>query len=122
LPPAYGDAKRIIQCLTNLVGNAIKFTPQGSVKISVERQGNVLLYSVSDTGIGIASDQLENVFREFQQADATLAREFEGTGLGLSIAKKFVEMHGGRIGVKSVLGKGSTFFFSIPIRQEGVSA
>jgi signal transduction histidine kinase len=75
-----------------------------------------LHYRVSDTGIGIPKDQIEQVFGEFRQVDAAITREFGGTGLGLSITKKFVEMHGGRIWVESVLEKGSTFFFEIPLR------
>jgi signal transduction histidine kinase len=73
---------------------------------------------VSDTGVGIPQHQLESIFAEFRQADSTISQEFGGTGLGLSITKKFVEMHGGRIWVESELGKGSTFFFSIPLRLE----
>jgi signal transduction histidine kinase len=118
IPPAFGDAKRLTQCLLNLAGNAIKFTPSGWVLIRVERQGDRLLYSVADTGIGIPKDQLDNVFAEFRQADATIASEFGGTGLGLSLTRKFVELHGGRIWVESEVGKGSTFFFSIPLRVE----
>ena len=122
IPPAVGDGKRITQCLLNLAGNAMKFTPRGRIEIRVELQGNTLLYCVSDTGVGIPRDQLENIFAEFRQADATVAQEFGGTGLGLSITKKFVEMHDGRIWVESELGKGSTFFFSIPLRVDVVSA
>ncbi len=116
IPLAFGDGKRITQCLTNLVGNALKFSKHGRVEVWVEQQGDALLYRVSDTGIGIPRDQIENIFTEFQQVDATITREFGGTGLGLNITKKFVEMHGGRIWVESELGKGSTFFFSIPLR------
>jgi signal transduction histidine kinase len=119
LPPALGDGKRITQCLLNLAGNALKFTAQGRVDLRVERQGDSLLYRVSDTGIGIPRDQLENVFSEFQQADATVATEFGGTGLGLSITKKFVELHGGRIWVESEVGRGSTFSFTVPLRPDG---
>jgi signal transduction histidine kinase len=118
LPLAYGDSKRITQCLTNLAGNALKFTRQGRVEIAVDHLDGVVRFRVSDTGTGIPSDRIEGLFAEFQQADATIAREFGGTGLGLSIAKKFVEMHGGRIWVESKLGQGSTFFFSIPLRLE----
>ena len=118
LPLAYGDSKRITQCLVNLAGNALKFTRQGRVEIGVERLGDALRYRVSDTGIGIPSELIDRLFAEFQQGDATIAREFGGTGLGLSIAKKFVEMHGGRIWVESEVGRGSTFFFSIPLRLE----
>jgi len=71
---------------------------------------------VTDTGIGISQDQIENVFSEFRQVDATISREYGGTGLGLSITKKFVELHGGRIWVESTLGKGSTFSFQVPVR------
>jgi signal transduction histidine kinase len=116
IPLACGDGKRITQCLTNLAGNALKFTKQGRVEVWVERQGDNLLYRVSDTGIGIPQNELENIFGEFQQVDTAITREFSGTGLGLNITKKFVEMHGGRIWVESELGKGSTFFFSIPLR------
>lgn len=114
IPLATGDGKRITQCLLNLAGNALKFTRQGSVEIGVTLEGQTLLYRVKDSGIGIPKDQLENIFAEFRQVDATITREFGGTGLGLSITKKFVEMHGGRIWVESELGKGSTFYFSIP--------
>ena len=118
IPLATGDGKRITQCLLNLASNALKFTRQGSVEICVTLDGQTLLYRVKDTGIGIPKDQLENVFAEFRQVDATITREFGGTGLGLSITKKFVEMHGGRIWVESELGKGSMFYFSIPLRVE----
>ncbi|PYM11596.1 MAG: hypothetical protein DMD81_26455, partial [Candidatus Rokuibacteriota bacterium] len=119
VPLARGDAGRITQCLTNLAGNALKFTRQGRVEISANRRGDALVYRVADTGIGIAGDQLATVFGEFRQADPTIATEFGGSGLGLSITKKFVEMHGGRIWVESELGKGSTFAFEIPLRVEG---
>ena len=119
LPVAYGDYGRLTQCLMNLTGNAIKFTRHGRVEIGVELVGSELIYRVSDTGIGIPNDQLENVFKEFRQVDATVTREFGGTGLGLSITKKFVEMHGGRIWVESEFGKGATFFFAVPLRTKG---
>ncbi len=116
IPLAFGDGRRITQCLMNLVGNALKFCKRGRVAVWVERQGNDLLYHVSDTGIGIPKEELKNIFTEFQQVDTAITREFSGTGLGLNITKKFVEMHGGRIWVESELGKGSTFFFSVPLR------
>jgi signal transduction histidine kinase len=116
IPLAMGDAKRLTQCLTNLAGNAIKFTPKGRVEIRVECQEEVLLFRVSDTGIGIPQDQIGHIFEEFRQADPSITREFGGTGLGLSITRRFVELHGGRIWVESEVGKGSTFFFSIPLR------
>jgi signal transduction histidine kinase len=116
LPLAFGDAKRITQCLLNLAGNAIKFTSQGRVAIAAGVDGETLRYRVSDTGIGIPADQLDNIFAEFRQVDAAITREYGGTGLGLSITKKFVELHGGRIWVESEPGKGSTFFFEVPLR------
>jgi signal transduction histidine kinase len=120
IPLALGDGKRITQCLMNLVGNALKFSKHGRVAVWVEQQGENLLYRVSDTGIGIPKEELENIFGEFQQVDTAITREFSGTGLGLNITKKFVGMHGGRIWVESELGKGSTFFFTIPLRTNHV--
>jgi signal transduction histidine kinase len=116
LPICVGDGKRITQCLMNLAGNALKFTREGRVEIGVELDGETLRFAVSDTGIGIPADQVESIFEEFRQADATVSRDFGGTGLGLSITRKLVELHGGRIWVESLPGKGSTFFFSIPVR------
>jgi signal transduction histidine kinase len=119
LPVASGDAKRLAQCLMNLVGNALKFTREGEVEIAVARDGDLLVYRVSDTGIGIPKDQLDRVFDQFRQVDATITREYGGTGLGLSITRRIVELHGGRIWVDSELGKGSTFSFAVPIRADG---
>jgi signal transduction histidine kinase len=116
LPLCVGDSKRLTQCLTNLAGNALKFTREGRVEIRVESRGDDLIYAVSDTGIGIPADQVAHIFEEFRQADVTVSRDFGGTGLGLSITRKLVELHGGRIWVESEEGKGSTFFFSIPTR------
>jgi signal transduction histidine kinase len=121
VPLAYGDGKRITQCLTNLVGNALKFTKQGRVAISARLDGDGVVYSVSDTGIGIPADQLDHIFGEFRQVDASISREFGGTGLGLSITKTFVELHGGRIWVESEPGRGSTFHFAIPLRVAEVT-
>jgi signal transduction histidine kinase len=117
IPLAFGDGRRITQCLTNLVGNAVKFSKRGRVAVWVEQQGDNLVYRVSDTGIGIPKEELENIFAEFQQVDTAITREYSGTGLGLNITKKFVEMHGGQIWVESELGQGSTFSFSIPLRM-----
>jgi signal transduction histidine kinase/HAMP domain-containing protein len=119
IPLAYGDGGRIVQCLTNLAGNALKFTREGRVEIAAELRGDRLLYRVSDTGIGIAPDKIDTLFAEFRQSDATIARDFGGTGLGLSITKKFVELHGGRIWIESELGRGSTFFIEVPLRLDG---
>jgi len=119
IPPARGDGRRITQCLLNLTGNALKFTPEGGVDIEVRLDGEWLVYRVSDTGIGIPADEIENIFSEFRQVDPTITREYGGTGLGLSITKRLVEMHGGRIWVESEPGKGSTFFFTVPLNADG---
>ena len=116
LPPARGDDGRLTQCLMNLAGNAIKFTSRGRVDIGVALEDDRLTFRVSDTGIGIPPEELQNVFAEFRQVNATVTRQFGGTGLGLSISKKFIEMHGGRIWAESRVGEGSTFFFTIPLR------
>jgi signal transduction histidine kinase len=122
LPIAHGDSGRLMQCLMNLAGNAIKFTREGRVVIGVERAGDELLFRVSDTGIGIPREELHNVFAEFRQVDSAVTREFGGTGLGLSITKRFVEMHGGRIWVESEIGKGTTFYFAVPLHAKGDQA
>jgi signal transduction histidine kinase len=119
IPPASGDGRRLTQCLLNLAGNALKFTRQGRVDIDVELDNGWLTYRVTDTGIGIPAEEVENIFAEFRQVDTTITKEYGGTGLGLSITKRLVEMHGGRIGVQSELGKGSTFFFTVPLRADG---
>jgi signal transduction histidine kinase len=119
IPLAYGDGGRIVQCLMNLAGNALKFTRQGRVEIAVELRGDLLVYRVADTGIGIAADKIETLFVEFRQGDTTITSEFGGTGLGLSITRKFVELHRGRIWLESELGSGSTFFIAIPLRLDG---
>ncbi|MGQ0510017.1 MAG: GAF domain-containing protein [Betaproteobacteria bacterium] len=116
LPLAFGDAGRIAQCLMNLAGNSLKFTKAGRVEISVVHEGDLLRYSVADTGIGIPPDKIGSLFTEFKQTDATIASEYGGTGLGLSITRKFIEMHRGRIWIESELGKGSAFIFEIPLR------
>jgi len=116
MPLAYGDGGRMAQCLMNLAGNSLKFTKSGKVEISAEAKGELLVYKVTDTGIGIPPDKIDSLFTEFKQTDATIASEYGGTGLGLSISRKFVEMHGGRIWVESELGKGSAFIIEIPLR------
>jgi len=118
LPVGRGDERRITQVLLNLVGNAIKFTDAGEVAVRVVNSGAEFLVSVADAGPGIAQEDQQRIFEEFQQGGSSLAKTKGGTGLGLSIAKRIVEMHGGRIWVQSTLGKGSTFFFSLPVRAE----
>src|SRR3990172_10169433 len=115
LPDIQGDRIRLEQVLVNLVHNAVKFTQAGgSISLQAVVDGEVVRFSVRDTGAGIPSDELERVFERFYKADR--ARSGGGTGLGLSIAKHIVEAHGGRIWVESVEGRGSTFIFTIPIQ------
>jgi PAS domain S-box-containing protein len=112
-----GDQARLRQVVVNLLGNAIKFTDQGEVVLEVRRQsasdGQVVLqFAVTDTGIGISREKLEEIFDAFEQADNTTTRRFGGTGLGLAISSRLVEMMGGRIWAESELGQGSTFHFT----------
>ena len=118
LPPGKGDERRITQVLLNLVGNAIKFTEEGEVRVEAKVSDGAFTVSVADTGPGIAAADQPRVFEEFQQVDSSSTRKKGGTGLGLSIAKRIIEMHGGRIGVDSTPGKGSTFWFMVPVRVE----
>jgi signal transduction histidine kinase len=118
LPLGRGDERRLTQVLLNLVGNAVKFTDTGSVAISAEARSGRFEISVRDTGPGIPPEYQNRIFEEFQQVDDSSTQRKGGTGLGLAISKRIVEMHGGTIGVDSVVGSGSTFRFSIPIRPE----
>jgi signal transduction histidine kinase len=118
LPAGRGDQRRLTQVLLNLVGNAIKFTDTGEVKIKASLADGSFTVRVRDTGPGIAPADQGKIFEEFQQADNSATKRKGGTGLGLSIAKRIIEMHGGRIWVESDLGKGSTFAFAIPARVE----
>jgi len=120
-----GDPTRLRQVLMNLIGNAIKFTEQGEVVVSVgatQTDGTVTLsFAVRDTGIGIAPEHIGSVFKEFTQADSTMTRRYGGTGLGLAISQRLVKLMGGEIGVKSELGRGSEFAFSVTLPVESTS-
>jgi signal transduction histidine kinase len=116
LPQGFGDERRITQVLLNLVGNAIKFTDAGSVGIRARLEDGCFLIAVSDTGVGIAAEDQQRVFEEFQQVDSSSTRRKGGTGLGLAIARRIVELHGGRIWVESTPGQGTTFYFTLPLR------
>lgn len=121
LEPLTADREKVAHIVGNLLGNAIDFTPRGGrvwVKARLVRDGAAreCLVEVGDTGIGIDPEHHELVFREFAQVDASASRQHHGTGLGLTIARRFVEQHGGRIWVESELGRGSRFFFTLPLR------
>jgi len=110
------DERKVRQVVLNLLSNAIKFTPEGGrIEVGAVTKDGVVEVSVSDTGVGIAPEDQEAVFEEFRQV-GTADKKVEGTGLGLTLCRKFVELHGGRIWVKSELGAGSTFTFTIPVR------
>lgn len=119
LPAVMGDPARLARILNNLIGNALKYTHEGNVKVCVEwdekpNSSIAMLCRVVDTGIGIAPDKHEMIFNEFSQADSSTTRKYGGTGLGLTITKQLVNMMGGEVGVDSALGKGATFWFRIP--------
>jgi signal transduction histidine kinase/CheY-like chemotaxis protein/HPt (histidine-containing phosphotransfer) domain-containing protein len=117
-----GDPLRLRQILQNLIGNALKFTAAGEVVVRVERlyedaERVMCGFSVHDTGIGIAPEHLPHLFQSFFQTDSSVTRQYGGTGLGLAISKRFVELMGGRIGVESEYGKGSCFWFQLPLAR-----
>jgi signal transduction histidine kinase/putative methionine-R-sulfoxide reductase with GAF domain len=116
LPIGRGDERRLTQVLLNLVGNAIKFTSEGSVEVTARGHGERFEIAVRDTGPGIAAEDQDRIFEEFQQVDSSSTRQKGGSGLGLAISKRFIEMHGGTLTVQSALGRGSTFVVSVPIR------
>jgi GAF domain-containing protein/anti-sigma regulatory factor (Ser/Thr protein kinase) len=118
LPIGLGDEQRITQVLLNLVGNAIKFTDAGQVRVTAKAINGHFAVSVADTGPGIPEEHQSRIFEQFHQVDSSNTKAKGGTGLGLAIAKQIVEMHGGRIWVESILGKGSTFQMELPTRAE----
>ena len=112
-----GDERKVKQVVLNLLSNALKFTPEGG-RIDVRAAVNegLVEVSVTDTGVGIAPEDQDAVFEEFRQV-GTADKKVEGTGLGLALSRKFIELHGGRIWVKSQVGQGSTFTFTLPARR-----
>jgi len=121
LPPVFVDTTRIRQVLINLLNNGLRFTDQGSVTLRIETQTGQLLVSVTDTGTGIAPEDLPRVFDEFRQVGDENWRRRAGTGLGLYISRHFVELHGGKMDVESTPGQGTRFYFSLPIDSIGSS-
>ena len=123
LPAIMADRDRVEQVLTNLVSNAIKFSPEGGkIVVKAGGEGNDLLVQVRDGGIGIPAEAIPRVFERFYRVNGSMTPSSEGTGLGLYIAKQIVEGHGGRIWVVSELGKGSTFSFTLPLHTEPCSS
>jgi two-component system sensor histidine kinase ChiS len=118
IPPVEGDENRLQQILYNLIGNAIKFTDRGEIRVAAIQMDSMIRVSVSDTGIGIPEGEFEGIFQAFEQEDSTSSRAYDGTGLGLSITRQLVELHGGEIRVESEVGLGSTVYFTIPVRDE----
>jgi len=111
------DERKVRQVVLNLLSNAVKFTPEGGkVAVDLSQGEREIAIAVSDTGVGIAPEDQAAVFEEFRQVGSDRARRNEGTGLGLALARKFVELHGGKIWVASEVGKGSTFTFTLPER------
>jgi signal transduction histidine kinase len=113
-----GDENRLQQIMYNLVGNAIKFTESGAVTVSAIALDGMVEVTVADTGIGISPDKFRDIFKSFEQVDASVSREYGGTGLGLSITKQLVELHGGTIHVESELSQGSRFIFTLPMSSQ----
>ena len=119
LDTVVADERKVKQVVVNLLANAVKFTPDGGlVRLRAARESGEVRISVHDTGIGIAPEDQERIFQEFQQATHQGERSREGTGLGLTLSKRMVELHGGTIGVDSVPGNGSTFTVAIPVLKE----
>jgi signal transduction histidine kinase len=116
LPIVTGDRDRLIQVVSNLVNNAVKYSPEGGVVTIVSRaDGGYALMSVTDTGLGIPPDEIGHVFERFRRVRSGAAQSIPGTGLGLAIVKQIVEMHGGKIWVESAVGHGSSFHFTVPL-------
>ncbi len=122
LPLVACDPDKVSQVLSNLLSNALKFTEQGQIRVSTQARQNAVRVLVQDQGPGIPEADLERVFQGFTQLATDSGRPAEGTGLGLAIAQQLVELHGGRIGVESQAGRGSTFHFTLPVHEQAAAA
>lgn len=119
LPMVDADPRRVRQMLHNLLTNAIKYTPErGTIALSACVEGGAVRLAVSDTGIGLAEEQVSRAFEAFTQVDMSNTRKVGGVGLSLYIVKALVEAHGGEVGVESELGRGSTFWFTLPVGSD----
>ena len=122
LPIVTGDRDRLVQVVSNLVNNAVKYSPEGGmVTLTSRAEGGYALITVADTGLGIPPDEIPHVFERFRRVRSGAAQSIAGTGLGLTIVKQIVEMHGGKIWVESAVGHGSAFHFTIPLAVGTVS-
>ncbi|HDH91550.1 MAG TPA: HAMP domain-containing histidine kinase [Candidatus Aenigmarchaeota archaeon] len=117
LPKIFTDGERVKQVLINLIDNAIKYTPKGEIRVKAVKRNGFIRFEVKDTGIGIPKTFHEKIFTPFFQIDSPLTRKAKGSGLGLSICKIIVEKLGGKIWFKSEEGKGTTFYFTLPLKR-----
>ena len=118
VPRVFADESRLEQIMHNLIGNGVKFTESGSVKVTTRLDGDMLQVRVRDTGVGIPEDRIKRIFESFEQGDGSTSRVFGGTGLGLAISQRLVELHGGQIQVESKVGFGSQFSFTLPLATQ----
>lgn len=117
MPKLYTDDRKLSQILRNYISNALKFTPRGTVKVSVHLQDDgTVCFAVRDTGIGIPADLKQDLFKDFSQLDSPLQKRLRGTGLGLSLCKRYAELLGGHVGMDSTPGEGSVFFVVLPLK------
>jgi len=124
IPKLYTDDRRLSQILRNFISNALKFTPKGEVRVMARREGEgQVVFSVADSGIGIAPEYHETIFQDFSQVKSPLQKRLRGTGLGLSLSKRLAQLLGGSVALQSELGKGSVFSVTIPVQvQDGADA
>ena len=118
IPALNTDREKLRQIILNLLGNAVKFTERGEIRISASQQNGSLKLVVSDTGIGIRKEELNKIFEEFHRGDSSSNKKYRGTGLGLAIVKQFVNLLGGEVAVESEVGKGSVFTVTLPLEQK----